>query len=134
MATKNLVVNGDFSAGNSDFSTDYQYVPAIYSETQYTVIAASRIDASQLYGPNQWPSVTTGPLGVDENVLLVNGAVAADQQVWRELVTVTPNTSYVFSFYAADVNDRPGNNAILDASINGVRCWPAKHDAFLAAG
>lgn len=120
MPVSNLIVNGDFSAGNTGFLTDYSYVPAIFSETQYTVVAASKMDASTAYGPGNF-IVSTDPFGGDGNVLLVNGAITTNQRVWSEQVTVIPNTDYQFSFYAVDVNNRhDGNDAVLQASINGV--------------
>ena len=118
--TPNLVVNGEFSAGNTGFATDYLYVPRIYSETQYTITPASQINSSQAYYPNAWTAVSTDPLGGDGNVLLVNGAPAPNQLVWGEQVTVTPNTDYAFSFYAVDVNNHIESDAVLQASINGI--------------
>jgi hypothetical protein len=118
------VVNGDFSAGNSGFLSDYSYVTAIYSQTQYTVVPASQIDASQRYAPNSWTAVSSDPFGGNGNVLLADGATTANQRVWYEQVSVTPNTNYVFSFYGVDVNNHHENDAILQASINLSRVRP----------
>ena len=116
----NLVVNGDFSDGNIGFSSDYSFVPAIFSETQYTICLASAMDASTQYPPGNLFTGFVDPLGIDSNVMLVNGATAANQQIWSEYVTVTPHTDYVFSFYAVDVNVDRSSLAVIQASINGV--------------
>src|SRR5262249_5770356 len=103
------------------FQSGYSYVtPAIFSQAQYTITVASNIDASQLYGPNSWTSVTTDPLGVNGNVLLLDGATTPNTSFWSQNITVTQNTAYVFSFYGVDVNNNRSSDAIIQASINGA--------------
>jgi hypothetical protein len=110
----NLLTNGDFSAGNTGFTSAYTYVPFIDSETQYTVVAANRINDVNIYGDS------TDPTGANGNVLLANSAIILGLTVWSETVPVTPNTSYEFSLFAGDVNSAfPRSDAILEPSING---------------
>ena len=78
------------------------------------------MDTSTQYPPGNLFTGFVDPLGIDSNVMLVNGATAANQRLWSEYVTVTPHTDYVFSFYAVDVNVSGGSLAVIQASINGV--------------
>jgi hypothetical protein len=119
----NLVVNGDFSAGNSGFTSDYSYVPFITTEGEYTVTTAGNINNANRYG--DWTAISTDPTGGDGNVLLVNGAPNPGVTVWSETVGVDANTNYLFEFWAADVNNTcvnsiGGSCAVLSPSINGV--------------
>ena len=69
----NLVVNGDFSDGNTGFSSDYSFVPAIFSETQYTICLASAMDASTQYPPGNLFTGFVDPLGIDSNLWVISG-------------------------------------------------------------
>jgi gliding motility-associated-like protein len=106
----NLILNGDFSAGNTDFTSAYLFAangspPGVYS-----------------VGPNSgaWlpgsPSCTDHTSGTG-NMLLVNGAQQTGVGVWSETVTVTPNTNYAFSAWLDNITTV--NPAILQFSING---------------
>jgi hypothetical protein len=58
-------------------------------------------------------------------VLYANGATEPNKLVWGETVSVTPNTDYVFTFYAVDANSGGGTDhgpydAVLLGSVNGV--------------
>ena len=53
------------------------------------------------------------------NMLLVNGSPTPDENVWKETVTVTPNTNYAFSTWIQALY--PPNPAQLQFSINGKR-------------
>jgi hypothetical protein len=114
--SSNLIVNGDFSGGNTGFTTDYNFVPDI---------ATSQVEL--------WPegtySVVSNPNAVHSNfspcsdhtgggdMMVVNGA-AAFQQVWCQTVAVMPNTNYIFEAYAASVE--PSSPAILQFAIQGI--------------
>ena len=121
----NLVVNGDFSKGNIGFVSDYSYVVFNNSETQYMVLPVSKPSELNGWGRANLSAVSTDPLGGDGNVLYANGATEPNKLVWGETVSVTPNTDYVFSFYAVDLNNGPSidhrsSDAVLLGSINGV--------------
>ena len=113
-----LVVNGDFSAGNSGFTSDYPYVSFINTETQFTITSAANIKSVNNW--SDWTAVNTDPLGGTGNVLLVNGATSSNVTIWQETVNVTPNTNYAFNFYAVDVNAGRGGDAVIQPLINGV--------------
>lgn len=110
IVANNLVVNGDFSQGNTGFTSSYNYAAVNVTEGQYYVGT----------NPNAWnPNTvackdhTTGT----GNMLLVNGAPVADVNVWQQTITVKPNTNYAFSAWLQAIFSV--NPAQLQFSING---------------
>jgi len=110
----NLVRNGDFSNGNVDFTSQYAYTTFNGGASEYTVTAT----------PASWNPLlgactdhTTG----NGNMLLINGATAANVKVWTQTIAVTPNTNYAFSAWLqnANVNGAGSNPPQLQFSING---------------
>ncbi|MBK9255183.1 MAG: gliding motility-associated C-terminal domain-containing protein [Saprospiraceae bacterium] len=111
----NLITNGDFSLGNTGFST--QYAPGtggafglLSNEGQYAI------------GPNPNAFHTNfapcqDHTGGGGNMMVINGA-AGLQQIWCQNIAVMPNTDYIFSAWAASVN--PSSPAILQFSVGGV--------------
>lgn len=88
----NLVVNGDFESGNTGFETQYSFAAncaGVGGEAIYTIAPGN------CYGAG-----TGGPSG-SGNVYFANGAVNTTQYVWRQTLTVQPNTKYYFSAHAA---------------------------------
>lgn len=106
----NVITNGNFSAGNSGFTSDYNYAVNNITEGQYYVGPSP-----QAWNPafSNCGDHTTG----NGNMLLVNGSPAPDVNVWRQTVAVTPNTNYAFSSWIQALY--PPNPAQLSFSING---------------
>ena len=110
----NLVSNGDFSEGNSGFSTDYVWGTGgpwgILSE-EGTYVIGSNAGATHV---NFSPCVdhTTG----NQNFMIVNGDSTAGENVWCQTVDVEANTDYYFSGWFTSVH--PANPAILSYFIN----------------
>jgi hypothetical protein len=123
-AGANLIVNGDFKAGNTGFTTDYgltDMTPYLFQNGVHGIYAiepAANIAGSSAYG--DWTNITTDPKGKNGNVYVADGSTAPGSVVWSETVTVTPNTKYKFSFDAAEVSDACCSNAMLSVSVNGV--------------
>ncbi|MCX6256555.1 MAG: hypothetical protein NTW49_01420 [Bacteroidia bacterium] len=107
-----LIVNGDFSAGNTGFYSGYIYQTNLFPEGTYYVGSNP-----QTYHPNFSPcgDHTTGT----GNMMIVNGAGTPNTVVWREVISVTANTSYAFSAWACNVSNVLSALAILQFSING---------------
>lgn len=107
-----LVVNGDFSAGNSGFTSDYGFITNnnCYPETSYDIV----INPNNCH--NLWASFGDHTTGTG-NMMAVNGATSSNLNIWSENVTVTPNTQYNFSAWVA--SSYPVSPAALDFSING---------------
>ena len=107
---ENLIVNGDFSAGNTGFTSDYNYVTFSTAVAQYYV------------GPDPSAWLPNAPACGDHttgtgNVMNVNGADQLNVLVWSETVNVTPNTNYAFSAWLENITSI--NPAKLQFSING---------------
>ena len=118
-----LVVNGDFSAGNSGFSADYTFKSPIagnyVNHGVYNIAPATQINDAAYSGYGNWDAVSTDANGGNSNVLLADAATVSDQRVWYQSVNVTSNTDYTFSFYGVTVDVPTGNAATLDAYVNG---------------
>jgi gliding motility-associated-like protein len=125
-----LVTNGQFSQGNSGFSSDLEYVTGIFTcplcpENTYTIGANAVFYHSGFTGQDH----TNPPTG---QFFIANGTGALASYVWCQNVAVQPQTNYTFSFWARDVtnNSNPHPMAQLYASFNGV--WSA--DSLIAQG
>lgn len=113
----NLVVNGDFNLGDANFSSDY--IPGtggpfglLSNEGQYAV---SNNPASTHNNFSPCSDHTGDATG---NMMVINGAAQANQNVWCQTVSINPGTEYEFGTWVAMViNTSP---AILQFSINGT--------------
>ncbi len=108
-----LVVNGDFEAGNTGFTTLYTYTSAangLYPEGYYAVGSNANYYHGNFYGVDH----TTG----SGNCMIINGAPTT-RNVWQETITVAPNTLYYFSAYAMSVNNA-SPFAQLQFAVNNV--------------
>ena len=113
-----LVVNGDFSAGNIGFTTSYTYTADVTGNSElvteglYSVGTNANNYHSLFFGKDH----TTGT----GNFMIVNGSTSATPvTVWQENITVIPNTIYYFSAYARSVNN-VGPFAQLKFAMDGV--------------
>lgn len=113
---KNLIVNGDFSNGNRQFTSQYEYTVYNYGEGEYTVTAR----------PLNWNKLladcrdhTSG----NGNMLLVNGAITTNRVIWQQTINVQPNTEYALSAWLqnANVHKKGSNPPKLQFVINGVK-------------
>ncbi|MEO6675601.1 MAG: PKD domain-containing protein, partial [Ginsengibacter sp.] len=106
----NVIVNGDFNAGNTGFTSEYNYANPNGTEGEYFVGI----------NPNAWNgglSNCSDHTNGSGNMMLINGAPTPDINVWKETVAVTPNTNYAFSTWIQALF--PPNPAELQFSING---------------
>jgi gliding motility-associated-like protein len=123
-STTNLITNGNFSNGNTGFSSGYAYtnVPPsapcgtygiLGCEAYYTVNTNPRNTHSQfaVYGDH-----TSG----GGQMLIVNGATSPNISVWCQNITVQPNTNYQFSAWVSNVDLNPQPLPNLQFQINGV--------------
>jgi gliding motility-associated-like protein len=124
----NVVTNGNFESGNTGFNSQYQYSTTVTQAGQwgwgiiwnagtYTINSTSANVHSAFVNI---PCVdhTTG----SGNCMFVNGNETAGAEVWRENITVTPNTDYIFIAWVATLssNSSSSGNALarLQFSIN----------------
>ena len=105
------MVNGDFSDGNTGFSSEYGYQPP------------PNVDEGKYWigtNPNVWNggmSACTDHTTGSGDMMLINGATQLNINIWKETIPVLPNTDYAFSTWIQSVY--PQNPARLQFSING---------------
>jgi gliding motility-associated-like protein len=107
-----LVANGNFSRGNTGFSSDYIFDSTI-NTTGYYFVGPK---------PKQWDSlyencfmdtiITSG-----DTMMIVNGSTQKGLAVWDSTLDVAPNTNYIFGFYAQPLAKT--DSLVLQTSING---------------
>lgn len=105
----NIISNGNFNAGNTGFTSAYNYATPNVTEGQYYVGTS----------PQAWNASLSNcgdHTGGNGNMMLINGAPTPDVKVWSQTVTVTPNTNYAFSTWIQAL--WPPNPAQLRFSIN----------------
>jgi large repetitive protein len=112
----NLVTNGNFSAGNSGFDTDYTF----FSPNNPTGI-------QRAYGvvtnPNTWLggfAACTDNTTTTGQMMVVDGSTSnsGNDMVWGQTIIVNPNQNYTFSYWLQTLS--PNNPAIIRTVINGV--------------
>jgi hypothetical protein len=109
-----LVTNGNFSAGNSGFTTGYTFVAdgpgnsELVPEGTYSVATNANNLHSGFFG--------TG-FGGSGNFMIVNGSPTITTIWSQNSIAVQPNTTYYFSAWGLTLVS--GNNAALQFSING---------------
>ncbi|HEX2900346.1 MAG TPA: OmpA family protein [Bacteroidia bacterium] len=114
---ENLVKNGDFSQGGNHFESAYQLTLEAncgaghwLPEGYYSVVPNPKMAHCHFSGCRDH-TVQTG------SMMVVNGATIPDQIVWKQKVSVVPNTTYYFSTWICNaLDDAPSK---LEFSING---------------
>lgn len=111
----NLIVNGDFEAGKTGFTSDYTYFSTpINAATSYAIGNNPR----EWHAYRQWASFgdhTTGH-GL---MFIGDGATASNKVVWQQTVAVASNTLYTFSYWGA--SSFSSSPAKMRVTINGIQ-------------
>lgn len=117
--SNNLVVNGDFSAGNTGFVTDYLLGEDFCPGSPWGVLGCEGMYTINTNAANTHTNFqpctdhTTG----SGNMMVVNGSSSA-VNIWCQDINIMPNTNYLFSAWAESViSESP---AVLQFSINGT--------------
>ncbi len=117
-AAQNLVVNGDFSQGNTGFTSDYNPgnstspIGPLAGEGQYLIS-----DNPQSTHSGFAPCEDHTP-GAEDNMMVVNGSPVDDARIYCQTVSVTPGTDLRFEAWFATVV--PQNPARLYLTVNGI--------------
>lgn len=106
------VVNGDFSQGNTGFTSAYQYNNNLWNEGTYYVDSDASLHHENFHGYGH---------GDNGNFMMVNGAISPGTNVWTEQINVLPNKWYAFSTWACTLAGVAGQMALLQFSINGTQ-------------
>ena len=112
--TGNIVVNGDFEAGATGFTSGYAYSTNLYPEGTYWVGVNPTTVHPDFVGADH----TTGT----GNFLVVNGSGTPGSAVWCQTVAVDPGTDYDFSAWVSTMV--VGSPALLQFEINGALIGP----------
>lgn len=108
-ASANIIVNGDFSSGNTGFTSDYTYTSPNTSEGQYYVLSGNA---------NTWNGGFSSLVGVggSGNYLIANGSDDASKSPWAQTVsspsvtlTADTNSPVYYRFEAQIANIFPFN-------------------------
>jgi gliding motility-associated-like protein len=109
-SSQELVLNSNFSSGNTGFSSSYTYYSgSVVNEGQYAINTNARNVHPDFRGTDH----TTG----SGNFMIINGAPMANTPVWCQTINVHPNTVYLFSAWVSSMVI--SNPATLQFSING---------------
>ncbi len=111
----NQFVNGDFSQGNTGFTSGYTYItPPNNSGNAYYWVGAT----PSLFSGGMSNCSGDHTAGVDTNQLIADGAITANTPVWCQTVSVLPNVNYSLSGYIHALNNTnmPGGRW----SVNGT--------------
>jgi hypothetical protein len=88
----NLIENWDFSKGNTDFLTEFTYIPG-------NIVSAGTYDIVTDPKNSHWIACSYSDYTGDGNMMAVNGHTNHSiDVVWSQEVNVTPKRSYNFSF------------------------------------
>lgn len=115
LSDNNLITNGDFSQGDTGFTSDYIYgtgggVGLLSNEGQYAIASNAGTTHTQFANCNDH----TG----GGNMMVVNASGDASD-LWCQVITVDPNTDYFFSAWVTSVTSQ--NPAQLQFSVNGIQ-------------
>ncbi len=115
------IVNGDFSAGNTGFSTDYAY--RVVSDPpnfgQYGVTSSS-------FAWSQFWNTIPGDHTTGNGLFLICDVGPGAIDIWRQTVAVTPNTNYTLSAWLATWTSFPATtvNVLVDGVVVGSMSAP----------
>ena len=119
----NLITNGDFTLGNTGFSSEYTY---------YNIGTVPGQGANGAYGvatnPRNWFNAfsTCGDHTTSNgNMLIADGSTTGTAKVWysQTPITVTPGKNYTFSYFLTSVVS--GGPAKLEVLINNGSLGPS---------
>lgn len=111
---QNLIVNGDFSQGDTLFTTSYTATTGTGTPGQYS-ITTNPTTMNSAYCSIGDHTTGTG------NMMVIDGSLqGSTATIWSQTVPVLPNTSYTFSISAVDLY-AGADPAILAVDINGLR-------------
>lgn len=119
-ALRAQIVNGNFSGGNTGFTSGYTF-GNVGNPATFTI----GTNPSTVPGAfSDWTTMGDHTTGTG-NMFIANGGTSASTPVWSETVSVSPNTNYVFSFWGMTVS--PSNPASLVLQVNGTQAGSANN-------
>mgnify|MGYP001251630243 FL=1 len=110
--SENLIVNGDFEAGNQSFTSNYWSSCFQGSMPQGSYCISARTDTYW----STWKSCTDRTKPGIGKMFVTDGAIVPDEEIWCQTVDVEQNTDYALSAWITPVLNL--NNAVLQFTIN----------------
>ncbi len=113
----NLVANGDFSSGNTGFTSSYSYAPG----PSTTLLEGNYSVYNNPFGVHTgFTSMSDHTTGTGQ-MMIINGS-PTPTDVWCQTIPVNPNTDYDFSAWIANCSSiTTGTDVpILQFRINGI--------------
>ena len=116
---ENLVANGNFEQGVTGYQTQLGYAFSTQTSTYGLARNPHDPDAYGAFEPRvaSFNDHTSGS-GL---MMLVNGSTAPDIVQWQEAISVSPDTTYQLSAWAANFGFFPGTEPNFRFVINGVQ-------------
>lgn len=115
----NVVINGDFSSGNTGFQSDY-VVGTGGSWGQLSLEGTYAVTSNSNNVHTNFASCFDHTSGNSSgSMMAINGSSVANIEIWRQTINVQPNTEYQFSTWGMTVT--PDNPGQLKFSINGTQ-------------
>jgi gliding motility-associated-like protein len=115
----NMVFNGDFSLGNTGFTSNYTYVANAGGGGQGIYGVATTAISWFEFFPSCNIEHTTG-IG---KMMIIDGSTsnAGNDKVWGQTIAVEPNKIYSFSYWVQTVAlGNPASIANIELKINGI--------------
>lgn len=117
VAGQNLILNGDFERGNTDFTSDYSYSSSNVSSDATYAVVSNPLSAHGGAYPMHDHTTTSGMM------MVVNGSRRHGAILWKETVKVTPQVRYSLQAWSANWGRGWGGAAypsLLEYFVNGT--------------
>ncbi|MHB9143345.1 MAG: T9SS type A sorting domain-containing protein, partial [Paludibacter sp.] len=123
----NLVINGNFSLGNNDFSSSYGYAADVSGNSELNPEGLYSITTIGYNVHNNFNSIPDHTNDAARLQMIVNGSTSPGTNVWSETLPVESNVDYQFSYWVQTVvNGTDANPAQLQLFVNGLAAGPIK--------
>lgn len=107
-----LVVNGNFSAGSTGFTSEYRDSASVWNEGTYSVNVSPQ-NVHPGFSPCGDHSTGNGLF------MIVNGNSLPNSVIWSQTISISPFTEYEFSSWVTNVLFNTPTLPLLQFSING---------------
>jgi hypothetical protein len=117
------IVNGDFELGTTGWSTEYDGTGNGIGQTAgyYSLTMNPRLNHWQ--AADYWDHTFGDGTGTMLAVNGVEGADSPDFDVWRQKISVSPNTNYVFTYWLSTWIGQPRFPVPDDYTLGHLECF-----------
>lgn len=116
LRSPNLIVNGDFSAGNTGFTSGMNHSPAFLILSGTYAVAPNPVPLNGGFAPCSDHTSGSG------NMFIGNGSIFPNQNVWCQTIPVEPGATYDLSFWTASITAFSLSEMVF--RIDGVNTGP----------